>query len=135
MAYIGLGVSDLPRSVAFYRDTLGLSLQFQHGGLAFFGAGPVTLMLSLEIGKARTPLAGAIEVVFAVDGVKPAWRRLAAKRRDLRPRAAAGDRERMVRRFSAIPTGTSSRCSARRESRAVLHALAREPNRRETRMI
>ena len=53
VAYIGLGVSDLPRSVAFYRDTLGLPLQFQHGGLAFFGAGPVTLMLSLEIGKAR----------------------------------------------------------------------------------
>jgi catechol 2,3-dioxygenase-like lactoylglutathione lyase family enzyme len=78
VAYIGLGVSDLPRSVAFYRDTLGLPLQFQHGGLAFFGAGPVTLMLSLEIAKARTPLAGAVEVVFAVDGVNAAWRRLAA---------------------------------------------------------
>ena len=50
--------------MAFYRDTLGLPLQFQHGGLAFFGAGPVTLMLSLEIGKARTPIAGAMEVVL-----------------------------------------------------------------------
>ena len=75
----------MTRSVAFYRDTLGLPLQFQHGGLAFFGAGPVTLMLSLEIGKARTPIAGAMEVVFAVDAVKPAWRRVDGQRCDLRP--------------------------------------------------
>ena len=76
VAYIGLGISEVERSVAFYRDTLGLALQFQHGGLAFFSAGPVTLMLSLEIGKARTPIAGAMEVVFAVDAVKAAFRRL-----------------------------------------------------------
>ena len=35
-----IGVSDLERSIAFYRDTLGLPLQFRSEGLAFFAAGP-----------------------------------------------------------------------------------------------
>jgi catechol 2,3-dioxygenase-like lactoylglutathione lyase family enzyme len=79
IAYIALGVTDLERSVAFYRDTLELPLQFQHGGLAFFGAGPVTLMLTGELAKVRTPLAGGVELVFTVEAVHPVWRRLAAK--------------------------------------------------------
>lgn len=79
VAYIMLGVSDLDRSVTFYRDTLELPLQFQHEGLAFFSAGPVTLMLNVGAGKVRTPIAGAVELVFAVESVKAAWRNLAAK--------------------------------------------------------
>jgi catechol 2,3-dioxygenase-like lactoylglutathione lyase family enzyme len=78
VAYIVIGVTDLARSVAFYRDTLGLPLQFQQGGLAFLAAGPVTLMLSVEMGRTRTPVAGAMEIVFPVDAVKPSWRALAA---------------------------------------------------------
>ena len=48
-----LGVSDVARSVAFYRDTLGLPLSFSTAASRSSTAGPVTLMLSLEIGKAR----------------------------------------------------------------------------------
>jgi catechol 2,3-dioxygenase-like lactoylglutathione lyase family enzyme len=78
VAYLVIGVTDLARSVAFYRDTLGLPLQFQQGELAFLAAGPVTLMLSADLGRARTPVAGAMEIVFPVDAVTPAWRALAA---------------------------------------------------------
>jgi catechol 2,3-dioxygenase-like lactoylglutathione lyase family enzyme len=79
VAYIVIGVSELARSVAFYRDTLGLPLQFEQGGLAFLTAGPVMLMLSADLGRARSPIPGAMEIVFSVEAVKPAWRALAAE--------------------------------------------------------
>jgi len=44
---IGLTISDLERSVAFYRDVLGLKHLFSAPpGLAFFAAGNLRLMLS-----------------------------------------------------------------------------------------
>ena len=78
VGYIVVGVTDLERSVAFYRDTLGLPLQFQHGGLAFFTAGPVSIILSAEMGRVRTPVAGAMELVFPVESVTRTWRALVA---------------------------------------------------------
>ncbi len=74
-----IGVSDLERSVAFYRDTLGLALQFRSEGLASFGAGAVSLLLNPGAARIREPIAGAIEVVFGVESVKAAWRQLVAK--------------------------------------------------------
>ena len=45
---IAVAVHDLPRAVAFYRDTLGLRLLFQAPpGLAFFDCGGVRLMLAV----------------------------------------------------------------------------------------
>lgn len=45
---IALTIHDLERAVAFYRDTLGLSLLFQvPPKMAFFDCGGVRLMLSL----------------------------------------------------------------------------------------
>jgi len=46
-----LTVSDLDRSIAFYRDVLGLPLLFTAPNLAFFDCGGVRLML----GPAETP--------------------------------------------------------------------------------
>jgi methylmalonyl-CoA/ethylmalonyl-CoA epimerase len=44
---IGITISDLEKSVAFYRDVLGLKHLFSAPpGLAFFGAGNLRLMLS-----------------------------------------------------------------------------------------
>src|SRR5215471_17837299 len=43
---IGIGVKDLGRAVAFYRDTLGMTFLFQVPNLAFFDCGGVRLMLS-----------------------------------------------------------------------------------------
>jgi catechol 2,3-dioxygenase-like lactoylglutathione lyase family enzyme len=44
---IALTVSDLPRAVAFYRDTLGLQFLFEAAQMAFFDCGGVRLMLSV----------------------------------------------------------------------------------------
>ncbi len=43
---IALVQHDVARAVPFYRDGLGLPLQFEMHGLAFFDAGGVRLMLS-----------------------------------------------------------------------------------------
>ncbi len=40
-----LTVTDLARSVAFYRDILGLPLLFETNGMAFFQAGELRLMI------------------------------------------------------------------------------------------
>src|SRR3970282_2654388 len=69
-----LGVTDLARSVAFYRDTLGLPLQSEiPGEFAFFNAGSVTLALSVPHSKHTGRGAGATEVVFSVEGVREAY--------------------------------------------------------------
>jgi predicted enzyme related to lactoylglutathione lyase len=69
ISLIALGVSDLSKSVAFYRDTAGFELQNQFGSLAFFSAGPVMLMLNAGLRRPDGPLAGAMEVVVAVESV------------------------------------------------------------------
>ena len=38
-------VTDLPRSIAFYRDVLGFPLLFETNGMAFFQAGELRLMV------------------------------------------------------------------------------------------
>ena len=43
---IAINVHDVERATAFYRDTLGLQLLFETGGMAFFDCGGVRLMLS-----------------------------------------------------------------------------------------
>lgn len=47
LGQVSVNVHDLPRAVAFYRDTLGLQFLFEAGHLAFFRCGDVRLMLSL----------------------------------------------------------------------------------------
>lgn len=45
IAQIALTTSDIKRSVAFYRDTIGLKLMFEVPGMAFFDVGGTRLML------------------------------------------------------------------------------------------
>lgn len=71
-----LGVSNLARSVEFYGDTLGVKLQQQFPGFAFFSAGGITLVLSEPLLKARPGTGGAVEVVFSVDAVRRAHQAL-----------------------------------------------------------
>ncbi len=73
---IMLGVHDLARAVAFYRDTLGLSLKFESPGFAFLDGGGVSLCLSQPLGQASQQIAGATEVVFSVDDVRGAYEAL-----------------------------------------------------------
>ena len=75
-----LGVQDLARAVAFYRDQLSLSLQQEFAGeFAFFDAGGVTLALSVPLSKNSPQMVGATELVFSVDGVREAYEALRAR--------------------------------------------------------
>ena len=74
-----LGVSDLPASIAFYRDIVDLKLASQSENFAFFTAGAVTLILSVPLGRTREPIAGALEVIFPVTSVMAAHAALAQR--------------------------------------------------------
>jgi predicted enzyme related to lactoylglutathione lyase len=75
-----LGVTDMERSVKFYEQTLGRSIRFKvEAGLIFIDGGPITIGLSTGLARRRQPVAGATELVFAVENVKASWRALAAK--------------------------------------------------------
>ena len=69
---IMLGVSDPEKSIAFYRDQLGMKLSMQFEGFAFFEAGGVTLVLSKGLTQATGKGAGATEVIFSVEHVRAA---------------------------------------------------------------
>jgi len=70
---IMLGVKDTARSVAFYRDQLGLTVKMGFEGFTFLDAGAVTLVLSESLAQATSgPIAGATEVVFSVPAVRAA---------------------------------------------------------------
>jgi predicted enzyme related to lactoylglutathione lyase len=73
---IMLGVTDLNRSVVFYRDALGLTPQGQMEQFAFFDLGGVQLGLNAPLGKSVQPAAGATEVVFPVESVTAAFGQL-----------------------------------------------------------
>jgi catechol 2,3-dioxygenase-like lactoylglutathione lyase family enzyme len=58
LVQVALPSRDLARSIGFYRDVLGLPLLFEVGGMAFFQAGEVRLMLgsnspNLDPGKSN----------------------------------------------------------------------------------
>ncbi len=64
-----LGVADLNQSVAFYRDQLNFTLRHQTPEFAFFDGGAIGLTLSAPLGRAVSPRAGAVEVIFPVESV------------------------------------------------------------------
>jgi hypothetical protein len=87
----------MKRSLPFYEKTLGLKVLFRAGdGLVFLDGGQVGIGLNAGLAEVRQPVAGAVELVFAVGSVKaaPGAR---GPRRHLRDRAAAGHREGMGR--------------------------------------
>jgi catechol 2,3-dioxygenase-like lactoylglutathione lyase family enzyme len=73
---IMLGVTNLEKSVPYYRDRLGLKLTMQFEGFAFFDAGGLALVLTLALPKATGRGAGATEVVFSVEHVRAAYQAL-----------------------------------------------------------
>jgi catechol 2,3-dioxygenase-like lactoylglutathione lyase family enzyme len=69
IAAIMLGVRDLPASITFYKDKLGLKVIMQEPALALLQCGSV--MLGLSPRHANTaPLAEAVEVSFGVDDLR-----------------------------------------------------------------
>jgi predicted enzyme related to lactoylglutathione lyase len=69
ISMIMLGVENVERSVAFYRDAVGLEVQSQSTEFAFLSAGALTLALSLPLGLHARPRAGAMEIIFPVESV------------------------------------------------------------------
>ena len=74
-----LGVRDLAAALAFYREKLGLPVIFQKAGLALLQCGPVMLGLSPGHVNVAPHVAGATEVVFAVENVRAAHKALSAQ--------------------------------------------------------
>src|SRR6516225_3343222 len=84
--YIKVNVSDMSRSVAFYRDILGLPLKFQSPGWSEFQTGATTLALHLirareggEGGAPAEPLAGTCSIGFSVEDLAATHRELVAR--------------------------------------------------------
>lgn len=57
---VAVVVRDLPRAIAFYRDTLGLTFMFETNGMAFFDAAGMRLM----VGRSDTLMPGGGAVVY-----------------------------------------------------------------------
>ena len=79
VSHVMLGVSEIERSVKFYRDQLGFSLQNRFESFAFFDAGTMTLALSGDIWNHAGKAPGAMQVVFGVENVKATYVALKAK--------------------------------------------------------
>jgi methylmalonyl-CoA/ethylmalonyl-CoA epimerase len=77
LGQIALTVSDVERSTAFYRDTLGVPFLFAAPGLAFFALGGVRLMLSRPEGD--DPRAMASPLYFTVRDIARTHEALAAR--------------------------------------------------------
>jgi lactoylglutathione lyase len=84
--YIMVNVSDMSRSVAFYRDILGLSLKFESPGWSEFQTGATTLALHqirarvAGLGPAPAePVAGTCSIGFSVEDLDATHRELSAR--------------------------------------------------------
>lgn len=71
--YVMINVSDMDRSVAFYRDRLGLPLKFESPGWSEFATGTTTIALhhtqrpaSKEGAGSAGPQAGTCSIGFSV---------------------------------------------------------------------
>ena len=72
---IVLGVTDLARSVRFYRETLALPQAPAPGDLPMFRAGDLIIVLNAALSGSR----GAFELVFPVEGVDAVRKQLAER--------------------------------------------------------
>ncbi|HLX58678.1 MAG TPA: VOC family protein [Ktedonobacteraceae bacterium] len=82
--YVIVYVSDMQRSVAFYRDVLGLALKFTSPGWTEFITGTTTIALHTVGGGKLTeqqslPPAGQAQIGFMVDNLQATYEALTAK--------------------------------------------------------
>ena len=73
---IALSVTDLPRAMEFYRNTLGMRFLFEVGNLAFFQCGDVRLMISA--GDGAKP-GGGIIIYFKVEDIHVVYETLRSR--------------------------------------------------------
>jgi|SRR5258708_6071261 catechol 2,3-dioxygenase-like lactoylglutathione lyase family enzyme len=75
-------VSNMERSTAFYRDTLGLPLKFTSPGWTEFSNGGTVMALHKHMGGeagAAQPAAGQATLVFVVDDLQSVYETLKAE--------------------------------------------------------
>jgi lactoylglutathione lyase len=81
--YVMVNVSDMGRSVAFYRDVLGVSLKFESPGWSEFETGATTLALhaaARAAGNAATgPAAGTCSLGFSVPDLDSTYTELSGR--------------------------------------------------------
>ncbi len=88
-----LGVRDTERSLAFYRDVLGLKVQFSSGEFTFLEAGGLTLALRRFEDLKDTSDERRVELVFHVDNIDAAYAALKGRGVHFRiaPRVVTGE--------------------------------------------
>jgi catechol 2,3-dioxygenase-like lactoylglutathione lyase family enzyme len=93
VGFLLLEVRDLERSLAFYRDGLGLMVKGSSGEFAFLDGGGVTLGLRPVPRQTAPGERPAVEVVFAVEDIDAAHRALERRGVEFRvpPRLVSGD--------------------------------------------
>jgi catechol 2,3-dioxygenase-like lactoylglutathione lyase family enzyme len=69
VSMVMLGVRNIEQSLSFYRDKLGIKMQMKFEGFAFLDTGAVRIILSEALAKNSDNIAGATEVIFAVEDV------------------------------------------------------------------
>ena len=81
--YVMVNVSEMSRSVAFYRDTLGLALKFESPGWSEFETGGTTLALHAGAPAAASagvplakPAAGTCSLGFSVQNLNSTYAEL-----------------------------------------------------------
>src|SRR5262245_11269868 len=83
--YVMVNVSDMARSVAFYRDTLGLALRFESPGWSEFDTGATTLALHLATAPPSAPsghagpASGTCSIGFSVSSLASTYQDLMAR--------------------------------------------------------
>jgi len=76
LGHVMVGVSNIQRSLAFYRDVMDLDVTLEQPGFAFLNAGGgVDLVLS-EAHGALYPLVGSMELSFSVSDIMVAFTEL-----------------------------------------------------------
>jgi len=88
-----LGVRDMERSLAFYRDALGLPVTFAAGDFVFLRAGAMTLCLRKVNQLPESVDERMVELVFGVEDIHAAYEALVGKGVVFRiePRVVTGD--------------------------------------------
>jgi len=80
LSMISLGVTDMNRSVEFYRDTLEMELAGDVGEVTMVRAGDLTIALNRPLAQAAgDQIVGAVEVIFNVDSVVDSHAKLTAR--------------------------------------------------------
>jgi lactoylglutathione lyase len=80
LAYTVVYVSDMEKSIAFYRDVLGIPLDYTVEGWTQFKSNGAALVLHPRLEQSKSPASGsAVRITFRVDDLDAEYRRLIAQ--------------------------------------------------------